>query len=122
MGRDDEGCSVDDRQLLEVDRGPAEPLEIQVHDGAAGTSLVLSGDLDRSGAHVLLHLIDTLAAPAGEVVIDGRQVRFLDAGGLRALVQVHEQLAASGVALVILACPMMRRLARLARVDLLDLR
>jgi len=62
----------------------ARPLEIERHDDAAGPRLVLRGELDIATAPRLQEAVDAaLAAGPQMLVVDLRELAFLDSSGLR---------------------------------------
>jgi anti-sigma B factor antagonist len=74
-----------------------EPASLTVSIQWSRATVVLSGELDRDGAH---HLVDALAALAGTDqpcwVVDAAAVTWCDAGGLRALAAAHALAASHG--------------------------
>ena len=78
--------------------------ELQLHVTAEGgdTVVVVEGDLDLDTAPALTNcLCDTLAGGARRIVVDLRDVSFIDSSGLMALHAAHMAAAESGAALVL---------------------
>lgn len=64
----------------------------------------VSGDVDLSNAEEVKNAIETaMAAGAKEIVVDLRQVGFMDSTGLRVMIESHEKLEADGGKLAIVA-------------------
>ncbi len=80
------------------------PLDFETTLSSAGDALIaLSGELDLSGAPALDQEIETLAARADveRVVIDLRELEFLDSSGLRVVARAERRLSAAGRPLVL---------------------
>jgi anti-anti-sigma factor len=73
--------------------------------------VAVAGDLDLASAGGLVQrLSSTLAvARVRRLVIDLAEVRFLDARGIAALLAIHRQGAAGGVAVTVINCQSMPR-------------
>ena len=84
---------------------PLHHLEIQgpIEDGADRVVLVLSGDIDLQTAPDLRDYIKAAGAPGAPVVIDLRDVRFVDSPGLGTLIYCARVLEATGSRLVLRA-------------------
>ncbi len=68
--------------------------------------VVLDGEVDMASAPQLEHVLgEQLAAGAQQVMVDLRQVSFMDSTGLTALFRAHEALAAAGSAMVVVCGP-----------------
>lgn len=65
--------------------------------------LVLTGDVDLRTAPELRDRIEAASTGGGDVVIDLREVRFMDSPGLGTLVYCGQRLAAAGCTLVVRA-------------------
>jgi anti-sigma B factor antagonist len=65
-------------------------LDVQVVNG--GTVLVLAGDLDLASAPRLAQAVQGLPDEPGPVVLDLRQVAFVDSSGVSALLDVERML------------------------------
>jgi anti-anti-sigma factor len=61
------------------------PLSIEISQGGRGVVLALEGELDLAGAATLERELDDLGDD-GAVVVDLRELDFMDSSGLRALV------------------------------------
>jgi anti-sigma B factor antagonist len=74
---------------------------------AGDAMIVLSGELDLSGAPALDEEIDRLAARDGveRVVLDLRELEFLDSSGLRVVALAARRLAAAGRGLLLVRGP-----------------
>ena len=59
----------------------------------------LIGDLDRRAAPALLAFLDEQCSPSEEIVLDLRQVTFIDAAGIGAILDAHSKCAEMGGAL-----------------------
>ena len=71
---------------------------------AGDATIALSGELDLSGAPSLDHEIDRLAGSDGvqRVVLDLRELEFMDSSGLRVVALAERRLAAAGRGLVLI--------------------
>jgi anti-sigma B factor antagonist len=77
-------------------------LEIQAsEDGDGRLVLALSGDVDLKTAPRLRDRIDAAANAAATIVIDLREVRFMDSPGLGMLIYCHQRLADRDTELVV---------------------
>ena len=56
----------------------------------------LVGDLDRHGAPALFAFLDEQCRPSEEIVLDLRQVTFIDASGIGAILDAHSKFAEMG--------------------------
>ncbi|MEU7044185.1 STAS domain-containing protein [Streptomyces varsoviensis] len=92
-----------------------------LRDRWAGGTLVIElyGELDIWSTVTLAgHVESLLDRPRPDVVVDLREVTFLDASGLRMLVRVKRQVADKGGALrIVRPCPRVWRVLRLTRLD-----
>ncbi|MEU8232832.1 STAS domain-containing protein [Actinoplanes sp. NPDC048967] len=80
----------------------ADPLRFRVSHGDDRVTVVLSGDLDRLTGPTVLDLVDlVMQHPVRRIDIDLAQVEFLDLGGLRTLLRVHQRAAGDGILVVI---------------------
>jgi anti-sigma B factor antagonist len=84
---------------------PLHHLEIQgpIDDDGDRVVLILSGDIDLQTAPDLRDQIKAAAAPGAPVVIDLRDVRFVDSPGLGTLIYCGRALEATGSKLVLRA-------------------
>jgi anti-sigma B factor antagonist len=83
---------------------PAEPLdlEVDVEGVPPELRLVARGELDLHTAPVLQDALRAAATPGTErIVVDCQGVEFVDSAGLRALLVARNELAASGVRVVL---------------------
>ena len=60
-----------------------------VHEVDGGTVLILAGDLDLASAPRLAHVVERLTDAPGPVVLDLRDVAFVDSSGVSALLDVE---------------------------------
>lgn len=107
------------------DRRPASPercgtLAVATERRPDGTRwLVLAGELDLNGAQSLRPLArEIVEEGAGDVEVDAGSLRFCDAGGLGALVELNNQLCEQGRRLLITGAN--ARLARLLMITDLE--
>jgi anti-anti-sigma factor len=92
-------------------------MEITVLAAEPVPRLVLGGELDLATAHELPEAA-AAAAGRGGLVIDLRQLRFIDSTGLRALILVHRECEAGGRRLRLIPGPeAVQRLFELTGVD-----
>ncbi|MGW4942840.1 STAS domain-containing protein [Actinoplanes sp. NPDC004185] len=64
--------------------------------------MALSGDLDRLTGPTVLELVERVSGnPIGRIDIDLAHVGFLDLGGVRTLLRVHQRGARHGIAVVV---------------------
>ncbi len=74
----------------------------KVDDDAGAATLELTGELDRLTAPSLSHHLDQLlAAGRNPIVLDARDVRFMDLGGYRLLVDIGAACALRGCWLIV---------------------
>jgi anti-anti-sigma factor len=86
---------------------------------AAGPgALALEGELDSSNVELLAGVIETALADDDDLVLDLRELRFINAAGVRILDETAHRLAERGGQLVI-ACPppIVRRVLKLLNLD-----
>ncbi len=77
-------------------------LETEVVESSDWTMVVLDGEVDMASAPQLQHVLGgLLEAGARRVMVDLRQVSFMDSTGLTALFRAHEAMAAAGGELVV---------------------
>ena len=86
---------------------------VVVSEDAAGTVLVLEGELDVATAQ---ELDAVLATQSGKVVVDLRKLRFIDLAGLRMLLEADARSRQDGMNLRFIPGPMVRRLFELAEL------
>jgi anti-anti-sigma factor len=79
------------------------PLDFDTTLRAGDAVISLSGELDLSGAPALDEEIERLASAddVERVVLDLRELEFLDSSGLRSVALAHRRLAAAGRGLVL---------------------
>jgi len=70
------------------------PLSVEISRTGQGVVLALAGELDLAGAATLERELAEL--DAGAVVVDLRELAFMDSSGLRALVLAARQLEEAG--------------------------
>src|SRR4051794_33145928 len=95
-----------------VNRYKAE-FRVVVSEHAAGTLVVLVGELDLGTAP---DLEAVLATQSGPVVVDLRKLRFIDLTGLRVLLEADARSRQDGMNLRFIPGPMVRRLFEVAEV------
>jgi anti-anti-sigma factor len=86
--------------------GPQHDLAIQTESLGVALVMRMRGDIDTASANALdarLAAAARIATPAVPLVIDLTDVGFLDATGLRVLVEHHERCAANDIVLAIVA-------------------
>jgi anti-sigma B factor antagonist len=97
------------------------PLAFHTTLTSAGDALiVLSGELDLSGAGPLDEEIDRLASEDGvrRVVLDLRELEFMDSSGLRLVALAERRLGAAGRELVLVRGPeAVQRVFEITRMD-----
>ena len=84
------------------------PLAFHTTLTSAGNALIaLTGELDLSGTPLLDEEIDRLAGEEGvrRVVLDLRQLEFMDSSGLRLVALAERRLSAAGRALALVRGP-----------------
>ena len=77
----------------------------------------ISGSLDVPSAGALHELLDELCTSPGDVTLDLSGVRFMDSGGLRALIQACMGLAPGGRVRVVRPSEQVRRLFELSGIE-----
>jgi len=95
-----------------VSRYEAE-FRVVVSEHAAGTVLVPVGELDLGTAQ---DLEAVLAAQSGPVVVDLRELSFIDLAGLRVLLEADARSRQDGMNLRFIPGPMVRRLLEVAEL------
>ena len=86
---------------------------VVVAEHAAGTMVVLEGDLDVATAR---ELEAVLATRSGPVVVDLRKLSFIDLAGLRMLLEADARSRQNGMNLRFIPGPVVRRLFELAEL------
>ena len=86
---------------------------VAVSEHGAGTVVVPEGELDVATAH---ELEAVLATQSGKVVVDLRQLSFIDLAGLRMLLEADARSRQNGMDLRFIPGPMVRRLFELAEL------
>jgi anti-sigma B factor antagonist len=81
-----------------VDHPASSPLSLRmVEDGTSeGVALALAGELDLAGAPDLEETLRAAEARDGHLVLDLRELRFIDSTGLSVLVDAHNRRAENG--------------------------
>jgi anti-anti-sigma factor len=92
----------------------ARTFRVVVRQGADRTLVVPYGDLDLAGAP---DLEAVLAAQSGPVVVDLRQMRFVDLAGLRVLLEADARSRQDGMKLAFIAGEAVRRVVERARLS-----
>ena len=92
----------------------ARTFRVVVRQGAGRTLVVPYGDLDLAGAP---DLEAVLAAQSGPVVVDLRQMRFVDLAGLRVLLEADARSRQDGMNLAFIAGEAVRRVVERARLS-----
>jgi anti-anti-sigma factor len=93
---------------------PARTFRVVVRQQAGRTLVVPYGDLDLAGAP---DLEAVLAAQSGPVVVDLRQMRFVDLAGLRVLLEADARSRQDGMNLAFIAGEAVRRVVERARLS-----
>jgi anti-anti-sigma factor len=77
----------------------AERFSVDTEAAGDATAVRLCGELDMAGTFLLEPRLDELVAdpPAGGVLFDLRELRFVDSTGLATLLGAHERLIDAGV-------------------------
>jgi anti-anti-sigma factor len=108
-----------DREPIRIDeRGIRPPPAFSISDEAVADAVViaLEGELDYAASASLRKRVDSTAGHA--LVLDLRQVTFVDSSALRELLRAREALAQRGDRLVLAAmAPSLRRLLELTHTD-----
>lgn len=91
------------------------PLEFDTAPGPDHVRVRVHGALDLSGVSTLESAIDATAAP--RVLLDLREVEFIDSSGLALLLDRSEAFRADGRELVIIPGPPVRAVLQLAHVE-----
>jgi anti-anti-sigma factor len=93
-------------------------LDISIDRQGDEAIVTLTGTLDRATAHELASAVSRTAESAWRVVLDLREVTFMDLGGLKALVEVQTTARARRRDLkVIPGPPNVQRVFELTRTD-----
>jgi anti-anti-sigma factor len=92
----------------------ARTFRVVVRQQADRTLVVPYGDLDLAGAP---DLEAVLAAQSGPVVVDLRQMRFVDLAGLRVLLEADARSRQDGMKLAFIAGEAVRRVVERARLS-----
>jgi anti-sigma B factor antagonist len=95
-----------------VDR-PADEFRLVVSEHAAGTLVVPEGELDLGTAQ---DLEAVLATQSGPVVVDLRELSFIDLTGLRVLLDADARSRQDGMELRFIPGPVVRRLFEVAQL------
>lgn len=75
----------------DFDHGPVGPLEIHLESEGPDTAVFLAGDLDLCSRRSFWEVFSAAADRGlGRLIVDLSQVEFLDASGLRTLLEAHE--------------------------------
>jgi len=95
------------------------PLQVLVSHRAEGVHVALSGELDGATAPFLVRtLVEVNKTLAGDLVLDIRQLSFIDSTGLSVFVSQQKQLSAKGRKLVIFGpTAMTRRLFQITGLE-----
>jgi anti-sigma B factor antagonist len=116
------GSRIEDGREL----GPLEPLGVVVDHGEDRATVRLTGELDLASgdeADGAFRRAEAFGEPL--VVVDLRELEFIDSTGLRLLIGCHERCAAAGQRLVVVQAPgQVRRVIELTelgqRLELLE--
>lgn len=92
---------------------------VEVRGERGATVVVVSGELDlQTSPQLEERLGDAIRADAEVVVLDLRQVEFMDSTGLRVLITTHQQALEAGKRFGLVPGPeQIERVLRLTRVD-----
>src|SRR5690348_11358083 len=89
-------------------------LSVEVRDEPDATVLTVSGELDMASSPRLAYALSRLHPTPRALIVDLAGLEFIDATGLRVLLQAREQTEAAGVRLTVVnASPGVRRLLKL---------
>jgi anti-anti-sigma factor len=80
-------------------------LTIEVTSTPEAHTVALSGEADLSGAPSIEAAVADAASKAQRMILDLRNLTFIDSSGLRALMRGHEQCGARGVELRVIPGP-----------------
>jgi anti-sigma B factor antagonist len=95
------------------------PFRVQATHAPGWDQLTLEGELDLASAPILQSELDRLERdPASMIVLDLRQLSFMDVAGLRALLEAHQRALGGWWSLVIVRGPRaVQRVFELAKVE-----
>lgn len=96
------------------------PFGVEVaNNGANGSHILVSGEVDIASAGVLVGTIMSVApGPMQEVIVDLGSVTFIDSTGLSGLVSAHRRLAERQVRLVVIGpSPRVLELMRITGIE-----
>jgi anti-anti-sigma factor len=80
--------------------------EVQVRDGDQAVVIAVSGELDLASSPSLERELERRAASGAElVIVDLRQLEFMDSTGLSVLVRAHQRTAERGQRLAVVKGP-----------------
>jgi anti-sigma B factor antagonist len=97
---------------------PPDTFDISLDLHGAVTVMRLSGEFDLAGKDRFDRAVDQLPEKPGEVLLDLRDLEFIDSTGLRSIVDMWHQSQAAGYRLAVLALPEpVGRLFRLTGLD-----
>lgn len=92
--------------------------QVQVHRAGEAALIAVSGELDLASGPALESELDKVSAPATTlVVVDLRELEFMDSTGLSIIVRAHQRLAQDGCELgLVRGSPQVQRLLDLTGV------
>ena len=79
--------------------------------------LIARGEIDVHTAPALAERVDAVAADGGDIVIDMRDVTFLDSSGLSVLLRTHDRLQPDGRLVLDSPSSIVRRLLEVAGLE-----
>jgi anti-sigma B factor antagonist len=85
--------------------GPHPHLHVRVDDGPARVEIRLAGELDLATVPQLRQVLDAHARSGQTMVIDLREIEFVDSMGLAALVRARHRAISRGATLQLVAPP-----------------
>lgn len=95
-----------------------EPLDVRIRREGARTLVALRGELDLASAPALLATAEADVVGARQLVVDLREVDFIDLSGLRAVATLHATASAAGATFVLIRGP--RSVHRVFEMTFLD--
>jgi anti-anti-sigma factor len=113
----------DDRTPSQGDDSHDDDLHVRAEQDRTGTTIILEGDFDLTGTDRFWAVFnETLAASPTSIILNARDLTFIDSAGLQALLQARAAATDAGLAfLVSEPSPALRRIAEMTGIeDLLD--
>ena len=85
--------------------GPHHRLRVWIEDSPARVEIRVAGELDLATVPQLRQVVDAHARSGQTMVIDLREIEFIDSMGLAALVRARHRAIARGASLALVAAP-----------------